>query len=378
MIYLDNAATTLKKPAQVADAMLQAMHSAGNSARGTHAGSLTAARIIYDARSAIADLFGCARADHVVFTSNVTEALNTAIVGLIKLDDHVITTDLEHNSVLRPLYRLQDESNVQISFLPTDSRGNPIYAELENLLRPNTRAIICTHASNLTGNLMDLAIISEFARAHDLLLIVDAAQTAGSFPIDVEALGIDVLCFTGHKGLMGPQGTGGMCIRGGVDIRPLKVGGTGVQSHSRTQPEQLPAHLEAGTLNVPGIAGLKTAVDFIRETGIDRIHAHEALLMNRFLNGVRGIPDIRIYGDFSADRAPIVALNIGDTDSGEVADALSERYGIAVRSGAHCAPRMHAALGTQTQGAVRFSFAWFNTESEIDEAIRALRELAAE
>lgn len=378
MIYLDNAATTLTKPAQVADAMVRALNSAGNSARGAHAGSLTAARIIYDARCKVAGLLGCARPDHVVFTSNVTEALNTAICGLIRPGDHVITTDLEHNSVLRPLYRLQDEQDVRIGFLPTDADGNPEYAALDRLIRPETRAIICTHASNLTGNPVNIPVMSAFAKAHGLLLIVDAAQTAGSFPIDMEAMGIDVLCFTGHKGLMGPQGTGGMCIRGELDIRPLKVGGTGVQSHSRTQPEQLPVRLEAGTLNVPGIAGLAAAVDFIRQTGIDTIHAREMMLMNRFLSGVRDIPGLRIYGDFHSDRAPIVALNLGDNDSGEVADALSERYDIAVRSGAHCAPRMHAALDTRDQGAVRFSFSYFNTEEETDTAVRALRELAAE
>ena len=216
------------------------------------------------------------------------------------------------------------------------------------------------------------------ARAHGLLLIVDASQTAGAVPIDMEEMGIDVLCFTGHKGLMGPQGTGGLCLREGLLPLPLKVGGTGVQTYLPTQPTQLPVALEAGTLNGHGIAGLSAALDFLNETGIERIAEKEAMLMRRFYEGVRGIPGVSVYGDFSCDRAAIVALNIRDYDSGEVAMALSEDYDIATRSGAHCAPKMHEALGTVEQGAVRFSFSWFNTTAEIDTAIRAVTELAKE
>lgn len=378
MIYLDNAATTLHKPPQVTEAVINAMQSMGNSARGTHAGSMAASHTVYDARVKLAKLFGCPRADHVVFTANITESLNIAISGLIGKGDHVITTDCEHNSVLRPLYRLADEQGVELSFVSADRQGNLDYDAFERLMQPNTRAIVCTHASNLTGNLTDLQRVSAIAKAHDVLLIVDAAQTAGAYPIDMTALGIDVLCFTGHKGLMGPQGTGGLCVREGLSVRPWKVGGSGVQSYSRTHPTQMPTCLEAGTLNGHGIAGLSAAVDFINDVGVDAIHEREMTLMRRFYEGVKDAPGVTVYGDFSRDRTAIVTLNLGDYESGAVSDALSEDYGIATRPGAHCAPRMHQALGTVQQGAVRFSFSWFNTEEEIDAAICAVRELAQE
>ena len=376
MIYLDNAATTLRKPPEVVDAVVRAMTSFGNCARGTHEGALAAARTIYDARCKAAALFGCPRADHVVFTANSTEALNIAINGLIRAGDHVISTDLEHNSVLRPLYRLRDERGVSLNFVPADRQGRLDYADFERLLRPNTRAIVCTHASNLTGNAVDLARVGGLAREHGLLFLVDASQSAGVLPIDMERMHIDALCFTGHKSLMGPQGTGGLCLRGGLDILPWKVGGTGVQTYSERQPEQLPVRLEAGTLNGYGIAGLSAALDFVMRTGADAIRAHEAALMRRFYEGVRDIPNVTVYGDFTHERTAVVALNIAGCGSGEIADALSEDYGIATRPGAHCAPRLHRALGTEEQGAVRFSFGWYNTEEETDAAIRAVEELA--
>ena len=376
MIYLDNAATTLQKPPQVVDAVVQAMGSFGNSARGTHEGALAASRIIYDTRCKLASLFGCKRADHVAFTCNSTEALNAAIHGCIRSGEHVISTDLEHNSVLRPLYRLEAEENVSVSFVPADKRGNIDYADFERLLCPETRAVVCTHASNLTGNVLDLARIGAFTHAHGLLFIVDASQSAGVLPIDMEKMHIDVLCFTGHKSLMGPQGTGGLCVREGVDIRPWKVGGTGVQTYSAAQPAQMPTRLEAGTLNGHGIAGLGASLDFLRETGIDTIHAHETALLRRFVAGAREIPGVTLYGDFDRERTAVAALNIAGLDSGEVSDILAEDYGIATRPGAHCAPRLHRALGTEEQGAVRFSFGWYNTEEEVDEALRAVREIA--
>ena len=376
MIYLDNASTTLIKPPAVAQAVLAAMETLGNTARGAHGYSIGAAEMIYEAREKLAKLFNCERADHVVFTANVTQALNTAICGVLSKGDHVISTDLEHNSVLRPLYRLQSEQGVQADFIPADTRGNIDYDDFERLIKQNTKAIVCTHASNLTGNMTDICRVSVIAHRHNLLLIVDAAQTAGSKPVDMQALGIDILCFTGHKGLMGPQGTGGMCVREGVAIRPLIVGGTGVQTYSRTQPDRLPALLEAGTLNGHGIAGLSAALDFIGEVGLDYIESRKSALTQRFCNGVKSIENVTVYGDFDRDHAAIVTLNIGDLDSGEVADALFEEYGIAVRAGAHCAPRLHQALGTKEQGAVRFSFSYYNTEEEIDRAICAVNEIS--
>ena len=376
MIYLDNAATTLHKPPQVMDAVVRAMTAMGNAARGAHGGALEAARTVYNTRVKLARLFGCPRPDHVIFTANSTEALNIAISGLIRPGDHVITTDCEHNSVLRPLYRLE-EGGAALDVVPADRLGRVAYEDLEALLRPDTRAVVCTHASNLTGNVLDIARIGEMARRRGALLIVDASQTAGALPIDMEAMGIDVLCFTGHKGLMGPQGTGGLCVRPGVEIEPWKVGGSGVHSYDRRQPREYPTRLEAGTLNGHGIAGLSAALDFLQEVGLEAIEAKERALMDRFYQAVSAMDGVTVYGDFAqARRSAIVALNIRDYDSAAVSDELSETYGIATRPGAHCAPRMHQALGTTDRGAVRFSFSWFNTEDEVDEAIRAVGQLA--
>lgn len=375
MIYLDNAATSLRRPPCVIEAVAQAMQSLGNSGRGVNGGSLSAARVIYDARQKLADLFGCSSPERVCFTSNATEALNTAIFGLFGPGDHVITTDLEHNSVLRPLYRLE-KRGVELSFVPADRLGRIALSDFAPLLRPNTRAVITTHASNLTGNLVDLDAVGAFAQEHGLLYVVDASQTAGAFSIDMARSGISVLCFTGHKSMMGPQGTGGLCLAEGVEIRPLKTGGTGVQTYLPEQPAAYPTRLEAGTLNGHGIAGLSAAVDFLRETGVAAIHEKETALMRQFYDGVRAIPGVTVYGDFTGDRAPVISLNIEDADSGEVADFLAAEYDIAVRSGAHCAPRMHRALGTEAQGAVRFSFGWYNTPAEVETAIAAIRSYA--
>ena len=377
MIYLDNAATTMLKPPCVAEAVAGALTSLGNASRGAHEGALNANRLLYKTRRKLAGLFGCPKSEQVIFTSNSTEALNIAIGGTLKTGDHVITTALEHNSVLRPLYRLNREQGVELSIVPADGRGRVDCGAFEELVRHNTRAIVCTHASNLTGNLVDIDRVGEIARAHGLLFIVDASQTAGSAPIDMATSGISILCFTGHKSMMGPQGTGGLCINGEIDVDPLKVGGTGVQSFLEAQPREYPTRLEAGTLNGHGIAGLSAAVDFINATGIDAIRAHEIGLARRFYEGVIGIPGVRVYGDFSSwQRCPIVSLNIGDMDSALVCDALAGDYGIATRAGAHCAPLMHRALGTEEQGAVRFSFGYFNTTGETDAAIEAVREIA--
>lgn len=377
MIYLDNAATTRRKPQPVIDAVVKAMTTMGNASRGAHDSALEASRSVYETRCKIARLFGCTRPDHVVFTCNSTEALNIAISGTLNDGDHVITTDLEHNSVLRPLYRLEEAGTISLSFVPADRRGQVNYDDFAALIRPETRAIVCTHASNLTGQMIDIARVGALAKERGLLFIVDASQTAGCVPIHMEDMGVDVLCFTGHKGLMGPQGTGGLCIREGIEIRPFKVGGSGVQSYRKEQPEEYPTRLEAGTLNSHGLMGLSAALDFIQEIGLETIAAHERAMMTRFYEGVRGIEGVTVYGDFSSDgRTAVVALNIRDYDSSEVSDELSQAYDIATRPGAHCAPRMHRALGTTEQGAVRFSASWFTTREEVDAAIQAVRELA--
>ena len=377
MIYLDNGATTFHKPEAVIQAVADAMRHMGNSGRGSHEASLGAARTIYDTRVLVSDLFGLGNPCRAAFTANSTTSLNMAIQGLFSPGDHVITTMMEHNSVLRPLYMMR-ERGVELTIVRADGRGNIRYEDLERAIRPNTKGIVCTHASNLTGNVVDIERVGRICTKASLLFVLDASQTAGVFDIHMEHMGIDVLCFTGHKSLMGPQGTGGICLREGVAVRPLMAGGSGTHSYQEFHPGEMPEALEAGTVNGHGIAGLHAALEFIRSTGMETIRCRELMLMRCFYEGVLGIPGVTVYGDFSnMDRhAPVVALNIGDYDSGEVSDELAANYGIYTRAGAHCAPLMHQALGTVDQGAVRFSMSYYNTEEEIDQAVQAVRELA--
>ena len=378
MIYMDNAATTMQKPQQVIDAVAAAMCSMGNAGRGTHAASLGAARTIYDAREKLACFFHAENPKQIAFTMNSTESLNIALKGVLNPGDHVITTMLEHNSVLRPLYELQ-EKGTELTILKSNPQGTLDYEDFEKAIKENTKAIVCTHGSNLTGNLVDVKRVGEIAKKHGFLFIVDASQTAGVFPIDVQEMGIDILCFTGHKGLLGPQGTGGIYVREGLTVRPLLCGGSGVQTYNKKHPSEMPTALEAGTLNGHGIAGLDAAVEYLMETGIDTIREREQDLMWRFYEGVKDIPGVKVYGDFSTrERCAIVTLNIGDYDSSEVSDELLMTYGISTRAGGHCAPLMHEALGTVEQGAVRFSFSHYNTDEELNTAIQAVKEMAAE
>lgn len=377
MIYLDNAATTRHKPAEVTEAMIAALQSLGNAGRGQHEDSLSADRTIYEARLMVSNLFGAANPRQVAFAKNSTEALNLAINGLIEPGDHVITTAMEHNSVLRPIYRLADEGAITFDVAGLDENGNLLCDDFERLLTDQTRVVIVNHGSNVTGNLADLDRISSFCRAHGLKLIVDASQTGGVFPIDMTSLGITALCFTGHKSLLGPQGTGGICLAEGTAIRPLCVGGSGIKSFERAQPEEMPTRLEAGTQNGHGIAGLLAALRFIEAKGIDSIRDREQQLARSFYEGIRSINGIRIYGDFSTRaRCPIVSMNIGEADAALVSFRLQEDFGIATRPGAHCAPLVHEHFRTRDQGMVRFSFSSFNTMDEVNSAIDAIRSIA--
>ncbi len=378
MIYMDNAATSMKKPKEVIDAVVSAMQNFGNAGRGVTEASLDAARVIYDTREKLADFFHAEDPTRIAFTMNSTESLNIAIKGLFGAGDHVITTVLEHNSVLRPLYECQEEG-VELSILGCDERGTISYEEMEALIRENTKAIVCTHGSNVTGNLLDLNRIGKLAKKHGILFLVDASQTAGVFPIDVQKMNIDVLCFTGHKSLLGPQGTGGMYVREGICIRPLLSGGSGIDSFNKHHPIQMPGSLEAGTLNGHGIAGLGAAISYIEQIGIEKIQEKELGFMRKFYNEISKIPEVKVYGDFATTiRCPIVSFNIGNLDSAKISDELSVRYEIATRAGAHCAPLLHNALGTQRQGAVRFSFSHYNTEEEVNAAICAIKEIVEE
>lgn len=378
MIYLDNAATTMQKPQEVIDAVAVAMCSMGNAGRGAHAASLGASRTVYQTRERLAQFFHAENPKQIAFTANSTESLNIALRGVLEPGDHVITTMLEHNSVLRPLYELE-EQGVELTIIKSNQEGTLDYDDFEKALRENTKLIVCTHGSNLTGNVVDIERVGNIAKAHHILFAVDASQTAGVFPIDVQAMNIDLLCFTGHKGLLGPQGTGGLYVREGVTVKPLKVGGSGVQTYNRKHPVEMPTALEAGTLNGHGIAGLDAALEYLEKEGIDSIRTREQELMWKFYYGVEKIPNVKIYGDFNnKDRCAIVTLNIGDYDSSEVSDELLMAYGISTRAGGHCAPLMHEALGTVEQGAVRFSFSHYNTDEDIETAIRAIEEIATD
>ncbi len=378
MIYFDNAATSLHKPDTVADAVYHAIHNMGNVGRGTHAPSLQAGRVVYETRVLLAELFNVKDPGRIAFTMNATESLNIVIKGLLEAKDHVITTQLEHNSVLRPLYEME-KKGVELTIVKSDFNGNIQIDDIKNSIKKNTKVVICTHCSNLTGNLVDIEKIGAICKEKGVLLVVDAAQTAGVFPIHVEKQHIDVMCFTGHKGLFGPQGTGGIYVREGIEIYPLKTGGSGSFTYSKSHPNIMPEALEAGTLNGHGIAGLHAGVSYCLKNGIDQIRQKELELMWQFYDGIKEIPNIKIYGDFTKkSRAPIVTFNIGDYDSSEVSDQLSEDYGIYSRAGGHCAPLLHEALGTKEQGAVRFSFSHFNTMEEVSKGIEAVKAIAFE
>lgn len=376
MIYLDAAATSFLKPPCVAQAVVEAMETVGSPGRGAHPLTLSASRTVWACREAVAQLLGVSDPARVCFTNNSTTALNTAICGLFGPGDHVITTALEHNSVLRPLYRLA-EQGLELTILPADEQGMICCEDLSRALRPNTRGVVCNHASNVTGNVVDVEKIGAFCREHDLYFVVDASQSAGVLEVNQQTMGASVVCFTGHKGLLGPQGTGGLCVAPGVTLRPLVVGGSGVHSYDHRHPAQLPEGLEAGTLNAHGLAGLLAGVGYILEHGRETLYRQEMELAKSFIQGVRDIPGVTLYGDVDApQRTAVVSFNLGEEDAGEVADVLAEEFGICTRAGAHCAPLIHEALGTSQRGAVRVSFSHRNTPQDVAQAIEAVKQLA--
>lgn len=374
MIYFDNASTTLTKPPSVAESVLNAINSFGNSSRGFHEPSLLAARTILDTRYKIANLFNMDNPMNVAFTSNATESLNIAINATLNYNSHVITTELEHNSVLRPIYN----SDASLSILKAEKNSDINYSNFDKLLRSNTKAVVCTHGSNLTGNILDISYIGNFCKNNNLIFVLDASQTAGFAEIDMAKNNIDILCFTGHKSLLGPQGIGGICIKDTslLNLKPFKVGGTGSHSFDKEQPSNMPDIFEAGTINSHAIAGLNASISYIEEKGIKNIQKHELELTNYFYENIKNINGIKVIGSFkNYMRCPIVSLNFKDMDSGDLSYYLYENYNIITRSGIHCAPLLHKALGTSTQGAVRFSFSCFNTKEEVDVAIKALKEI---
>lgn len=377
MIYLDNAATTLVKPDLVKERLIENFDKIGNPSRGFNKISLDTGRMVLDTRIKLARLFNIKDPRRIAFTANATEALNIAISSFIGKNDHVITSLIEHNSVLRPLY-LKEKEGAELSFvgLKEGKEGIFDYEMIEGLVRKNTKALVISHASNVTGNITDLSIVSDFCKKHGLLLIVDAAQSAGLIDIDVEKYGIDVLCFTGHKALYGLTGTGGIYIREGLNPRAIKVGGSGINSFDEDHPQAMPDALEAGTINAYGILSLNASLDFLNQTGLSNIRKKEKDLLTYFDKSLREIPNLTIYGDKDLDkRVGILAINPSKISANDLAQILAEKYHIATRAGAHCAPLCHNALGTEEAGLVRFSLSYFNSKEEIDEAIKALKEI---
>ncbi len=379
LLYFDNAATSWPKPEEMQAAMNRYIREIGGSpGRSGHRLSIEAGRVILDAREAVALLFGVDDPSRIVFTKNATEALNIALRGLLNAGDHVITSSMEHNSVMRPL-RALEEDGVAVSVIPCSVRGELDPTALPSAIRPSTKAIILTHASNVTGTVLPIGEAGRVAREHGLILIVDAAQTAGVQPICVDEMGIDLLAFTGHKSLFGPPGTGGLYIRRGLEtqIRPLMTGGTGSRSEFEEQPLFLPDKFEAGTPNTIGLAGLAAGVSWILARGVDAIRAREEALAGRFTRGLMEIPGIDLYGPSDPSRrTSIVSFNIAGLMPSEAAQELDERFAIMSRPGLHCAPAAHRTIGTFPKGTIRFGFGVFNTEAEIDAALEAVRALA--
>lgn len=379
MIYFDNAATTFPKPEVVYDAIMTAMRGYGaNPGRSGHKLALKSSRGIYETRELIGRLFNIKDPMNIILTFNATESLNIGIKGILKPGDHVITTSMEHNSVLRPI-KYMEKYGIESTIVQGDEMGRIKVSDIEKSIKPNTKFIVTTHVSNLTGTIMPVEKIGFMAKEKGIIYMVDAAQSAGVYDIDVEKMNIDLLAFPGHKGLFGPQGTGGLFIREGVVLESFFQGGTGSASHSLEQPEISPDKFESGTSNAPGIIGLGTGIKYILQRGITSIREYEEGLTKHFIEEASKIEGIRLYGPLNAnEQGAVVALNIKDADSSEVSYILDQEYDIAVRPGLHCAPLAHKTIGTLEQGVVRFSFGIFNTHEEIDICIKALKDIAKE
>jgi len=400
LIYMDNAATSFPKPPEVTRAMVRFMEEVGASpGRSGHELAVEAGRIVSETRGCLARLFNVGDPNRIVFTANATESLNMVIYGFVNPGDHVMTTAMEHNAVMRPLRHLEKTGGVSLSIAPCDKWGRLDMGSLPGLIRKNTTLMVVNHASNVCGTIQDIGAIKK--TIGHIPILVDAAQTGGVYPIDVEAMGIGFLAFTGHKGLLGPQGTGGLYVREGLDVRPLKRGGTGSLSEKEEQPEYLPDAFESGTINTVGIAGLGESVRFIMATGLESIRAHEKALLAAFVDGLRDILGITLYGPldpevqtavlsitFDSALPPELHHTFGGCGGvalpatfetmvpGEVDQKLREEFQILVRTGLHCAPLAHKTLGTFPDGTVRFSMSHYTTLEDVDRAVEAVREIA--
>ncbi|MBE6939409.1 MAG: aminotransferase class V-fold PLP-dependent enzyme [Ruminococcaceae bacterium] len=379
-IYLDNASTTFPKPEPVAKAVYHYMTEIGsNINRGCYAGAYTVEDLIFDTRQALTDLFHGPDCKNVVFTKNITESLNILLKGFLKPGDHVLVSSMEHNAVMRPLVQLEKAGVISFTRVPCRQDGTLIVEELKNCLQSNTRMVVMTHGSNVCGTMLPLEQVGQFCAEHGLKFFVDSAQTAGVWPVDMVAMHIDALAFTGHKGLLGPQGTGGFLLQEEMiaQIEPLLSGGTGSLSHTEDIPSFMPDRFECGTMNLPGIVGLHASLNWLQEKGIDQIRNHELALTERFIQQIREFDPqeqyIRLIGRMDTQqRTGVVSLQAVQQDQADLAHRLDAEYGIQTRVGLHCAPSAHKTLNTYPTGTVRFSFGWNNTPEEIDTAVQAL------
>ena len=377
IIYLDHAATSWPKPPEVIDAVVRAMEQdAANPGRGSHQMAVRASRVLFDTRKGLAKLFHVHNPNDIAFALNTTMALNMAIMGLVQPGDHVIATAAEHNSVRRPLEYLKRTSSVEVTYVELNASGEMDVRQVEQAIQPNTKLVVVNHSSNLLGSIIDIAAIGEITRRKGVKLLVDAAQTAGLIDIDVEAMGIDMLAFPGHKGLLGPQGTGGLYIHPNLELTPLLHGGTGSQSESAEQPTVRPDRYEAGTQNTPGIPGLKAGIQYVLHETVQKIHTREWMLTQRLMEGLSAVNGVQILGPgLGRSRTGLVSFIIDGADPSETAFILDQHYKIAVRSGFHCTPLAHGTAGTLETGAVRASVGCYTMESEVDTLIDAVKEI---
>ena len=376
-IYFDNGATSWPKPEAVYGAAEQYLRSGGgNPGRSGHARSLASERLLYDSRERIGTFLGAKKPEEIIFTLNATDALNMAIKGILDQGDHVVYSPFEHNSALRPLYSLRESGRITTTMLSAVDDGVDAEA-FDRAIRPETKLLVCTHASNITGRIMPVQAIAELAASRGVFFLIDAAQTAGAIPLNLQEIGADLVAFTGHKSLLGPPGVGLLYLREGVKIKPWREGGTGSRSDEERQPAFMPDYLEAGTMNAPGIAGLNEGLKYINATSVEEIREHELKLCQKLLAGLERISGIKVFRIFAPENyVAVVSFVMEGMDSGELGFILEEGYGILSRTGLHCAPQAHRSIGTFPGGTVRFSLGCFNTEQEVDHALHALSEIA--
>jgi cysteine desulfurase family protein len=380
-LYFDSASTSRQKPSSVIKAVETFARKTGVShGRGSYSSAAEANRLLFETRQSLARLLGVSRSERLVFTKNATEAINLALKGYLKRGDHVVVSGLEHNAVMRPLHRLKAERAVDWTVVPASVTGRVNPFDFEAAITSRTRLVCMTHASNVCGTLLPAEEVGAICAKKKVAFLLDASQTAGSVPLDVKKLNADFLCFPGHKGLLGPTGTGGLAVSTRFDLDPLLEGGTGSLSDLEEQPDLWPDKFESGTLNLWGLAGLKASVDYLLKKSVESIQKTEGALVDRFLRGIEGIEGMKTVGlpIGSKERVALVSLLLDGMDPMETAFLLDERWGIQVRAGLHCAPAAHRSLGTHPAGTVRFSFGCFNTSSEVDRALKALGELAKE